>query len=47
MLRHRCVVDRFYRVRDIGFGEDGVVSVSPYEVRLSIHDFPSNAKIAP
>ena len=36
MLHHRRVVDRFYRVRDRGFGEDGVVSVASDNVQL--HD---------
>jgi hypothetical protein len=36
MLHYRGVVNRFYRVGDLGLGEDGVVRVSSDNVRL--HD---------
>ncbi len=29
VLDHGCVVHRFHRVRDIGFGKDRIVSVAP------------------
>src|SRR5271157_508807 len=45
MLHHRCVVNRFYRVGDIGFGEDGVASVSSDDVRLHDRLFASSSKI--
>ena len=43
MLHHGRVVDRFYRVGDIGFGEDRIVSVSSDDVRLML--FASSSKI--
>ena len=45
VLHHRCVVNRLHRIRDIGFGEDGIVSVSSDNVRLHDRLFASSSKI--
>ena len=45
MLHHRRIVDRLHRIRDIGFGEDGIVSVSPDNVRFHDRLVASRSKI--
>jgi hypothetical protein len=45
MLHYRRVVDRFHLVGDFCLGEDGIVAISPDNIRLHDYFFSSKSKI--